>query len=381
MTLHRRAYLDYNATAPLRDACRTAMTDAMAHGVGNASSVHAEGRAARAVIDGAREDVARLVDAKSTEVIFTSGATEAASWAVSGGWTTIYSAMIEHPAVLKPIERSGAKHVVLPVDRLGVIDVGRLRKLFRDHAGDGGKQLLAVQLANNETGVIQPLATLIGLAKEAGVTVLTDAVQAVGKQEVSFRGLGADMMLVSAHKLGGPSGVGCLVVREGMNLMSLVCGGGQERNRRGGTENVVGIAGFGMAARVVAAALPNFAKLSSWRDRIEAHVKATTPHAAVIAQDASRLVNTSCIAIPGQNGEASVIKFDLKGVSLSAGSACSSGKTAQSDTLVAMGLDDEITTSALRVSLGWATTQDDIEAFEDAWIAIMGQTKPVRNVA
>ncbi len=386
MTSTNRTYLDYNATAPLRPEVRAAMLAAIDSDIGNASSVHAHGRAARAVIDQAREQVGQLVGSKATQVVFTSGATEAANWALSAAWSTIYGANIEHPAVMLPIKRSAAKHVVLPVDANGVIDVVAAAKLFSENIQTGGnkpadKQLLVVQLANNETGVVQPVGQLAALARELGITVLTDAVQAVGKQFVDFTGLGVDMMMVSAHKLGGPSGVGALVIRDGVDLLALVTGGGQERNRRGGTENVSGIAGFGAAAEAAHRDLAKFADLEMLRDRVEAFVSRATPEAVVIAKDARRLANTSCLAVPGRRGETSVIKFDLAGVSLSAGSACSSGKTARSETLDAMGLNDELATSALRVSLGWATTQDDIATFEQAWSSIMGGVREVRNVA
>ncbi len=386
MTTANRTYLDYNATAPLRPEARVVMLAAIDSGIGNASSVHAHGRAARAVIDQAREQVGQLVGSKATEVVFTSGATEAANWAVSAPWSIIYSANIEHPAVLLPIKRSTARHVVLPVDANGVIDVVAAATLFSENAKSGGnaagdRQLLVVQMANNETGVLQPVRQLVVLARELGITVLTDAVQAIGKQLVDFTGLGVDMMMVSAHKFGGPPGVGALVVRDGVDLPVLIAGGGQERNRRGGTENVPGIAGFGAAAEAADRDLASFLELAKLRDRAEEFVSATTPDAVVIAKDARRLANTSCLAVPGRRGETSVIKFDLAGVSLSAGSACSSGKTAKSETLDAMGLDEKLATSALRVSLGWATTLEDIAAFEQAWASIMGERGEVQSVA
>ncbi len=381
MTRTQRTYLDYNATAPLRPEAREAMIAVIDSAAGNASSVHAEGRLARAAIDTAREQVASVVGANATEVVFTSGATEAANWIFNAPWTTVFSAKIEHPAILNPLARSAAKHVVLPVNNKGIIDVAAAQKLLQEHADPKGRALLVVQLANNETGVVQPIATLAGLAREAGVTVATDAVQAIGKQMVDFHGLGADMMLVSAHKLGGPAGVGALVVRDGCNVVPLVIGGGQERSRRGGTENVAGIAGFGAAAVAADRDLATFEKLRELRDRLEGFVLEQTPEAVVIAKDAQRLVNTSCLALPGQRGETIVIKFDLKGVSLSAGSACSSGKTARSETLDAMGLEEDLATSAIRVSLGWATTENDIAAFEKAWRAIVGNPADVRDVA
>ncbi|MGH1418658.1 MAG: cysteine desulfurase family protein [Hyphomicrobiaceae bacterium] len=381
MTSSGRTYLDYNATALLRPQARAAMLAAIDGDIANASSVHSEGRNARALIDHAREQVGRLVRAKATEVVFTSGATEAANWVLSRPWNTIYSANIEHPAVLQPIKRSKAEHVVLPVDSNGVIECSVAEKIFSDNGAGGNRQLLLVQGANNETGVVQPVSELTAMAAAAGIKVATDAVQAVGKIEVDFAKSGVDMMMVSAHKIGGPVGVGALVIRDGLDLVPFVAGGGQERNRRGGTENVPGIAGFGAAAEAANKDLNKFAELAVWRDRIESYVANVTPEVEVIGKLALRLANTSCLAVSGRRGETSVIKFDLAGVSLSAGSACSSGKTARSQTLDAMGLDDALATSALRISLGWATSEQDITAFEQAWKDIMSQNGEVRDVA
>jgi cysteine desulfurase len=362
-----RTYLDYNATAPLRPDARAAIVAAL-DVFGNASSVHAEGRRARALIDEAREAVAALVGADPGEVVFTSGATEANTWALSAPWRWIAFAGIEHDSVRGPAvgiaaERS-ALAVELPVALDGAVDI--------PHAGDGRGLLIALQMANNETGVLQDVAAAGARAREHGARLHCDAVQAPGRVAIDFKTLGVSTMSLSAHKMGGPKGVGALVVGHGVALPPLLTGGGQEGRRRAGTENVAAIAGFGAAARAALRDLEDAPRIAALRDRLEAQVRRVTPRAVIVGAGGPRLPNTSSIALPGASAETLVIKMDLAGVAVSAGAACSSGKVGQSHVLGAMGLPAEIAGSAIRVSLGPETTDDDIAAFVAAWTRICG---------
>jgi cysteine desulfurase len=357
-----RTYLDYNASAPLREEARAAVVEAL--GVfGNASSVHAEGRRARALIDDAREAVAALVDAKPAEVVFTSGATESNTWALSAPWERIALANIEHDSVRVPAAQIAAARrapvIELPVTRDGSVDYKA--------APAGPGTLLALQLANNETGVVQDVTRAALWATENGVRIHCDAVQAPGRIAIDFRTLGATTMSLSAHKIGGPKGVGALVISGNTPLAPLFAGGGQEIRRRAGTENVAAIAGFGAAARAALADLADAARIATLRDRLEADVLRATPGAIVVGVDAPRLPNTSSLAFPGLSAETLVIKLDLMGLAISAGAACSSGKVGQSHVLSAMGFAPEIARGAIRVSLGAGTTEQDIAAFLAAW--------------
>ncbi len=363
----RRTYLDFNASAPLRAEAREAMLAALDL-CGNPSSVHAEGRQARAVVDDAREAVAALVNADPSEVVFTSGATEANSWALSAPWQQIAVSGIEHDSVRAPAAKvaaeRGAPTIDLPVSGDGAAD-------FRSAAVDNGA-LVVLQLANNETGVLQDVKAAGLWAIENGARVHTDAVQAPGRVAIDFKTLGASTMSLSAHKIGGPKGIGALVIGAGVAVSPLLTGGGQERRRRAGTENVAAIAGFGAAARAAQRDLAEMDRVAELRDQLEAEVLRLTPDAIIVGKAAPRLANTSCIALPGQHAETLVIKFDLAGVAISAGSACSSGKVAASHVLTAMGFAPEVASSAIRVSIGASTTEQDIAAFLAAWKAMSG---------
>ena len=365
-----RTYLDYNASTPLRPAARAAMLAAL-DTVGNPSSVHAEGRRARAIVDTAREQVASLVGAKPSEVVFTSGATEANNTVMAAGWKTICVAAIEHDSVLAPARACGAKVVVLPVGTDGQVDLASAADAVAV-AGSGGRALLSLMIANNETGVIQPVAEAAEVARTHGLSLHIDAVQGPGRVPVDFAQLGADTLVISAHKLGGPRGVGALIVRDGVNLPVLVKGGGQERRRRGGTENVVGIAGFGAAAAELAREADVATRIGTLRDKLESAVTAATPAAVIIGRDAPRVSNTMCVAVPGKLAETLVIRMDLEGVAISAGAACASGKVGANAVLAAMGLPADITAGAVRVSLGRETNEDDIAAFLAAWQKVAG---------
>jgi cysteine desulfurase len=371
MTL-ARTYLDHNASSPLRPSARAAMIAAF-DATGNPSSVHAEGRRARAIIDTAREQVAALVGARPSEVVFTSGATEANNCVMAGGWKAICVSAIEHDSVLAPTRASGAKVIALPASTNGVVDLQSVAEQLSQASADGARALLSVMMANNETGVIQPVAEAAALAREHGLSLHIDAVQGPGRLPVDFATLGADTLTFSAHKLGGPRGVGALIVRDGINLPALIKGGGQERRRRGGTENVAGIAGFGAAAAEAAREVEAAGRMADLRDKLESGVMAATPNAVIIGRSVPRIANTSCIAVPGKPAETLVIRLDLAGIAVSAGAACTSGKVGANSVLEAMGLGSDIARSSVRVSLGPETNDDDIAAFLAAWEKIAGR--------
>jgi len=366
-----RTYLDYNASVPLRPEAREAMLTAAGTG-GNPSSVHAEGRAARALIEAAREKVARLVNARASEVVFTSGATEANNWVMAAGWDAIALSGIEHDSVLAPARASGARLIDIPASKTGVVDLGTLAEHLAQAKVGGARTLVSLMAVNNETGVIQPVAAAAALAREHGALLHVDAVQAPGRVAVDFAALGADFLTLSAHKIGGPRGVGALVIRDGAALAPFLKGGGQERRRRGGTENVPGIAGFGAAAASAINFRDAAQRVQTLRARLEEGVLRATPAALIVGRDADRVFNTSCIALPGKAAETLVIKLDLEGVAVSAGAACSSGKVAASHVIEAMGLGPEMARAAIRVSLGHETTEQDIAAFLAAWQKVAG---------
>ena len=359
-----RTYLDWNATAPLRPEARAAWVAALDL-VGNPSSPHAEGRRVRAVVEDAREEVAALVGARSAEVVFTSGGTEANNAILAGGWDAIFLTGLEHDSVRAPARNSKARVVELPVGASGVV-----RSAVLDgHAQPmrGRRALVSLQMANNETGVLQPVARVAAMAKAHGLSIHTDAVQAAGRIAVDFETLGVDFLSLSAHKLGGPKGVGALVIRESASLPAYIAGGGQERRRRAGTENVPAIAGFGAAARAAGRDLAAMHRVRVLRDRLEAGIRALTPAAVVVGAEAERLPNTTNVALPGTSAETLVIALDLAGVAVSAGAACSSGKVGTSHVLEAMGLEPGLARRAIRVSLGWGSTERDVAAFLEAW--------------
>lgn len=370
MTL-KRTYLDHNASTPLRPEARAAMLAAL-DVVGNPSSVHAEGRRVRSIIEAARAEVAALVGAKTSEVVFTSGATEGNNTVMAGGWSAICVSAIEHDSVLAPARASGAKVIALPATRDGVVDLDAVKDQLAAAATGGARVLLSVMLANNETGVVQPVEAAAALAQELGLSLHVDAVQGPGRLPVHFAALGAHALTFSAHKLGGPRGVGALIVRDGVSLPALIKGGGQERRRRGGTENVAGIAGFGAACAAVARETDGAVRMAALRNKLETGVTAATPDAVIVGGDANRIANTSCIALPGKPAETLVIRLDLEGVAVSAGAACSSGKVGANGVVMAMGLGEDIARSAVRVSLGPATSEDDIAAFLAAWEKVSG---------
>lgn len=380
-----RAYLDHNATAPARPEVVEAMVRALAM-PGNPSSVHAEGRAARAALERAREQVAALVGARATNVVFTSGGTEANATVLSPGLmdcdggrdcVRVPATLLLHGATEHPCVRDGHRFradaaEAIPVDAEGLADLGWLTARLERFASEypGARALVSLHLANNETGVIQPIASVSEITRRFGALLQSDAVQAAGKIAVDIETLGADVLTLSAHKLGGPKGVGAIVFRTGALELAdkPLRGGGQERGWRAGTENVSGIVGFGAAAAVASAALADEGlRLSALRDRLEEGLLALAPDSAIFGRAAPRLPNTSAFATPGMMAETTLIKLDLDGVALSSGSACSSGKVKRSHVLTAMGVDPAMSAGALRASLGWTTSGAEIDHFLAAY--------------
>ncbi len=363
-----RAYLDYNATAPIRPSAAAAVSEALQLG-GNPSSVHAFGRAARARLEDARDSVAALAGARPEHLVFTSGGTEAnnlaLTWALGG---RVLVSAGEHSSVLEAAPKAES----VPLKGDGRVDLAVLEELLAEAPRPS---LVSLMLANNETGVIQPLAEAARLARAAGVPVHCDAVQAAGKVALEIADLGVQLLSLSAHKIGGPAGVGALVVAEDLSLEPLLRGGGQERRRRAGTENLPGIAGFAAAAREAAGQLCEYGQLARLRDRIEAEAKAIAPEVRIFGNAAPRLANTSCLAMPGVRAETQVMALDLAGVAVSAGAACSSGKVAPSHVLQAMGVEDALADGAIRVSLGWASVPQDVDRFLAAWAELYANTK------
>ncbi len=355
-------YLDYNATAPLRPEAKAAMLSAL-DWCGNASSIHAAGRGARKLIEEVRAKVAALADASPRSVIFTSGGTEANASVLKGasGVARILISAVEHDSVranARAIAESMPGIVLseIPVSADGVIDLDVLRALL---ASGKGRALVSVMAANNETGVVQPIEATAKLAKEHDALLHVDAVQAAGRMALDFD---ADYLTLSAHKLGGPQGAGALVVKDGVPFASLIAGGGQELNRRAGTENVAAIAGFGASAEAAMDFSAENARLAGLRNSFEAKLRALALDAAIFGVNAPRLANTSNFAIPGLAAETAIIALDLDGVAISSGAACSSGKVSRSHVLKAMAVPDEPSACSLRVSFGWASTEQDVDA-------------------
>src|SRR3954454_13866694 len=371
-----RVYLDWNATTPLRAEARSAMLAAYEL-IGNPSSVHAEGREARRLVEDARALLAAAVGALPRNVVFTSTGTEANALALSPGLRgpsggpveRLLVSAVEHASVLAggrfPADEIGQ----IRVTPSGVIDLDHLKALL----SEGPPALVSVMAANNETGALQPVTDVAGIVHGAGGLLHVDAIQALGKIPFDIKVIGADLATFSAHKIGGPKGVGALVVADGVaGLEPVLRGGGQELNRRAGTENVAGIAGFGASVRVALQALPEDAeRMATLRDRLENGIRSMAG-ATVFSDDVKRLPNTVLFTAPGLKAETAVIGFDLKGIAVSSGSACSSGKVQPSHVLEAMGFGREMANGAVRVSLGWSTTAEDIDCCLEAWRKLAG---------
>ncbi len=359
-------YLDYNATAPIRPEARQAMLDALGPPA-NASSIHHFGQMARYKIEKARQQVAELAGAEPDNIIFTSGGTEANAMALCRNYPSIITSSIEHTAVLSHLGKGG---IVIPVDGDGVIDLDALQQACDDAPPHS---LVSVMAANNETGVIQPLKKIIAIAHSRNHLAHSDAVQGLGKMPLYFTKMGLDLMSISAHKIGGPAGVGALVQRQGLAAYPRLSGGGQEKNKRPGTENFSGIIGFGAAAEAAKAAVDDFGQLRQWHDEFEDRILGEVPNAMIFGRGAKRLANTTSIAMPGRPAETQVINFDLNGIAISAGAACSSGKVENSHVLLAMQAAD-LAPFAVRISSGWATQKSDFDRLAETWLKIYKQT-------
>jgi cysteine desulfurase len=367
-------YADYNATAPLRPQARDAMLAALDLGAANPSSVHRAGRAARALVESARAQIGGAIGSRAGDILFTSGGTESLGLAIQGAVAaldmraTLIVSAIEHEAASR-----AAAHAGVPVEAARVLASGRVdlaeleARLAVWDKPLKGTPILVLMLANNETGIVQPVAEAAAILRGAGGLTVCDAVQALGKIQVNAALLGADFIALSAHKIGGPQGVGALWHRAGAPLKAVQYGGGQEGGLRAGTENVAGIAGFGAAAEAAVRDLPLYAGLAKHRDAMEARLKAEGG-AIIIGEGAPRLAGTSSFARPGFRAETQVMAMDLAGVCVSAGSACSSGKVRRSLVLLAMGADDALAESAIRTSFGWDTRPEDFGRVADAWL-------------
>ena len=383
MTKTERTYLDWNATAPLLPAAREAVLAAL-DTVGNPSSVHGEGRALRMLVEAARRDVAMLANTAPAHVIFTSGATEAANLALTPDYRMgrtplsighLYVSEIEHPAIREGGRFAREAVTTVPVTRAGIVDLDALSALLDGHDKARGLPMVAVMLANNETGIVQPVKAAAEIVRRHGGLLVVDAVQAAGRVPVDIAALDADFLIVSSHKLGGPKGAGALVARgEVLMPAPLIRGGGQEKGHRSGTENPAALAGFAAAARAAAADLAGRnARIGALRDALESGMRAATNDVVIHGADVERIANTSFFSLPGLKSETGQIAFDLEGIALSAGSACSSGKVGQSHVLVAMGFDAAL--GGLRVSLGPASSEADVERFLAAFSRVVARRR------
>jgi cysteine desulfurase len=356
-----RVYLDHNATSPLRPAAKAAMLAAM-DVTGNPSSIHGEGRKARKLMDDARDALAFKLGCLPQMMTFTSSGTEANNMALRGvGAEHILVSAVEHPSVLAAAKANGKTVELIPVDEFGRVKIDALQTML-----GRPNTLVSVMIANNETGIVQPIADVIDTAHKAGALVHVDAVQGFGKRQVNFGLLGCDMMTVAAHKVGGPIGIGALIVRDGLVIEPLLAGGGQELRRRAGTENLMTIAGF--------ASLASEPELDTYAltDQLEAALN----DAVIFSDGRERLCNTTCFAIPGMTAETLLMNLDLEGFAVSSGSACSSGKVGKSHVLDAMGVSPELSRGAIRISSGWNTTEQDIVRF----IAALNKLKARRSL-
>lgn len=382
-----RTYLDYNASAPLLPVAREAMVDALSM-VGNASSVHFEGRSQRKMIEGARSRLASLTGAKQSQIVFTSGASEAANYGLSpilraGGRdievSSLYVAASEHPCVLSGgrFERSQINY--LKILESGLIDLNHLEDSLAAHQNQNGAAMVAIMLANNETGAIQPMEEISRITQSHDAFLFVDAVQALGKVPLDMSSLGANFVMFSSHKIGGPQGAGALVLGDpSLTPAPLIQGGGQENYLRGGTENVAAIAGFGAACQWHFDNGQVIGDLAALRDHMESGLKQISLDAGngiaqpqIFCENVDRLPNTSAFAVKGIEAEMALISLDLDGVSVSSGSACSSGKVKQSHVLGAMGVSEELARCALRVSLGWRSSGKQAENFLASWKKIV----------
>lgn len=370
-----RIYLDYNASAPLRPAAREAMLAVLGHADSalNASSVHHFGREGRKILEEARRRVAELASVPPAQVIFTSGATEANN-AVIQHFSRHYPqrrilvSSMEHPSVLK----AAPGLIPIPATPQGLVDLAALEALLKQ---EGGAILVSVMAVNNETGAILNLADVSALARKYGAFMHSDAVQAAGRIPLSPQEMGVDFLTLSSHKIGGPQGAGALILGLCGETPTLLLGGGQERGARAGTENLPAIAGFGAAAKESLERMNHYQALGGWRDRLEREILTVTPAAVIHAKNTPRVANTTLFSLPGASAETLLMALDLEGMAISNGAACSSGRVEPSHVLSAMGLGRDLASSALRISLGWATKEADIDRFLSAWATVSARVQ------
>jgi cysteine desulfurase len=379
-----RTYLDYNATAPLRPEARAVLLAAL-DATGNASSVHGEGRAARKIVEQARSEVAALVGGEARGVTFTSGGTEANNTVLTPEWNfngkprradVLFYGATEHPSVTAGGRFPAGATSAIPVDGDGVVDLAALEAMLAAAAREGKRALVSVMLANNETGAIQPVRKVADIGHGHGATVHTDAVQAAGRIAIDIGALGVDVLTLSAHKIGGPQGAGAIVrVSDAWSFAPMLTGGGQEKRQRAGTENVATIAGFGAAAKAAGQTVQAAGAMAAWRDRL-AELVSEGGKTAIFSANVERLPNTLCFALPGLSAETLLIALDLAGIAVSSGSACSSGKVSISHVLSAMNVPQALAKCAIRISLGWASTEADLDSFATAWRHVVSDLAP-----
>lgn len=377
-------YLDFNATCPPLRVSLDAAEQAATQAPGNPSSLHWAGRAARRFVDDARDKLAAYLGAESGSVVFTSGGSESNNIAIHSVLSasepgSIVTTAIEHPAVLKPLERFStdkAKAQGWSVSQVRPEASGVVRAEHMIAAINKDTRLVCMMLANNESGAVQPVQQVADYCREQGISMLVDAVQGLGKKSLNFKTLGVDFMSLSAHKIGGPKGVGVLLVRRGVKLLELTPGGGQERGRRSGTENVPGIAGFAAALGEI-----NFESFAPIRDLFEKELSERLPSASIIAKDVERTSNTSLVMLPGMDGETLLMQLDLAGFAVASGSACSSGKREPSHVLMAMSMSEQMARSSIRVSFGPGNSEDDAIALVDALVTVFKRLKQMAGMA
>ena len=383
--INSHIYLDNNATTPLRPEAKDIILDVLAE-CGNPSSIHAPGRHARARVSIARDQIAKLIEAEVDNIIFTSSCTEANMHVLTPNYrkeanelffTKLLVGATEHPSVLSGGRFDTPTIEKLLVDKNGIIDCDNLKQILQKYQNDGMQILVSVMFANNETGVIQPIAKIGNIVREFDGYLHVDATQIVGRQTISLASLNCDMLTMSAHKLGGPLGVGAIVFADNdLRPSSLIKGGGQESHNRGGTENVLAISGFGAVAEYNLENQQEQMKIKELRDNLEQEMKSISPELVIFGESVERIGNTSCFTIPGIKAETAVIAFDLEGVAISSGSACSSGKVSESHVLKAMNVPVELVQGALRVSVGWANKQEDIERFLEKLRYLIERLRP-----
>lgn len=361
----QKIYLDYNATAPLLPSVRKAIAESL-EWIGNPSSIHGFGRHVRKHIELAREQIGQLVNTDATHVTFTSGATEANNWVLfNAPATRVLISAIEHASL---IDASAARDntAIIPVTPQGIVDLTALETLLQQ---SNEPTLVCVMWVNNETGVIQPIAAIAEICRKYQAFLHVDAVQAAGRLEIDLQKLLIDYLSLSAHKIGGPSGIGAMIYNHDTTLYKFIHGGGQERRRRAGTENILGIIGFGAAAAAARHTQQRYSELGAWRDELEQRITALNPDCIVVGADAPRVGNTMQLITPHATAEKQLMALDLAGIAVSSGSACASGSVKPSHVLRAMGIADTLTSCAIRLSMGPETRKTDLDAFFEAWVA------------